>query len=255
MNYGHGAGIVMSLTVLPAALRGASFIARRGVWRAEAVRKTVHVTLGSVALSFPWTIGAAAGVLAVTLLAALWFLLVRRSEILAALFGAGIHGVGRASAGEIYFSAGVALTYVAARGEPLHYCLPLAILVFADSAAALIGGRPSARRHTLGSCGKTWAGSAAFFATALLIALAALSAERVAVPLPPPALAILIAFDATLLELCGRRGTDNVLIPVGVLVLLAGLERDLAATLLLHGVAGLVFIAHYTLRQRLAAQP
>jgi phytol kinase len=255
MNFGHGAGIVMSLALLPAALAGASMVARRGVWPAELARKLVHLTLGSVALSFPWTIGAAAGVMGVTLLAAVSFLSIRRSETLAALFGAGIQGVGRTSAGELYFTAAVALTYVAAGGEPLHYCLPLAILVFADSTAALVGTRPRARRHPLGGCGKTWAGSAAFFATAFLIALAAFTAERVTVPLPPLALAILMAFDATLLELCGRRGTDNILIPVGVLALLAGLEQDLAGTLLLHGVAVLACVLGYVRRQRVAAQP
>jgi len=255
MNFGHGAGIVMSLALLPVALAGASLAARRAVWPAEATRKLVHVALGSVALSFPWTIGATQGVVAVTLLATVLFLWVRRSEVLGALFGACLHGVGRVSAGELYFTVGVALTYIAARGEPLHYCLPVAILVFADSAAALIGGRPHARRHPLGRTGKTWAGSAAFFATALMVAYAALSLERVAVPLPLLVLAIMIAFDATLLELCGRRGSDNILIPVGVLALLAGLERDFGGTLLLHGVAVLVFALDYAQRQRLATQP
>jgi phytol kinase len=255
MYFGHGAGIVMSLALLPAALAGASLAVRRRVWPAEVARKLVHVTLGSVALSFPWTIGATPGVMGVMLLAAGLFLRVRRSEPLGALFGACLHRVGRVSAGELYFSVGVALTYVAAGGEPLHYCLPVAILVFADSAAALIGGRPRARRHPLGRSGKTWAGSVAFFVTALLVAFAALTVEGVAVPLPPLVLAILIAFDATLLELCGRRGTDNILIPVGVLALLEGLERDLAGTLLLHGVAVGVFVLDCAQRQRLGTQP
>jgi phytol kinase len=220
--------------VLPPLMAASSAQVRSGRWRPESARKFLHVALGTTALSFPWTIGAPGPVVSLSVLVMLWLLAVRRDGRLRSRFGDAVHAVERPSLGEFHFTSAIALAYLAAHGRPLHYCLPLAILVFADTAAALVGASPGARRHPLGGAGKTWEGSLAFFLTAAVAALVALSVASVPLPLPVVALALLIALDATLLELFGPRGSDNLLIPLGVLALLAALECSVVATVLLH---------------------
>jgi len=220
--------------MLPVAMAVASALVGSGRLKAEPARKLLHVGLGVVALTLPWTVGSGARVVLLTLIAAGWFATIRRSAALQRRFGRVLWAVGRESAGEFHFTAGTCLTYLAARGEPLDYCLPMAILVFADSAAALIGTRPGLVRHPLGARGKSWEGSAAFFTTAFATACLAFALTPAPLPAPGVLLAIIVAFDATLLELCGRRGTDNLLIPLGVCMLLVPLERAAAATLILH---------------------
>jgi len=229
-----GAGAVIGLVPLLTAVT--AVLVSRGLCTAEAGRKALHVGLGSAAISLPWTIGSAAAVVTGALLASLWFLGVRRIAALRRSLGPAIHGVERRSSGEFYFVAGVGLTYVIARGDALLYCLPVAILVFADSSAALVGQLPRSRRYPLGNSGKTWAGTAAFFAVSLFVSAVGLAVfPHPALPSMP--LAFLVALNATLLELYGKRGADNVLIPLGVVTLLLGLQWNALATLAANGAA------------------
>jgi phosphatidylserine decarboxylase len=242
------AGIAGVIGVIPALTAAVAWLVRRGLWPAEVGRKSLHVALGAVAISLPWTVGSSRLVVAGALVAALWFLAVRRVRVLQRYIGPAIHAVARPTAGEFYFVAGVALTYLIARGDPFLYCLPVAILVFADSAAALVGSRIRAGRYSLGTTGKTWPGTATFFAVALLVAWLAVAVfpaglARLSIPL-----AFLIAADATLLEFFGSSGTDNALIPLGVIALLLGLERSIFGTVLVHAVA-LALVAPALLRR------
>jgi phosphatidylserine decarboxylase len=236
MSLTHIAGIAAVVGLVPALTAAVSVLVRRGIWRAEAGRKSLHVALGAVALSLPWSVGSTRLVAAGAVIAALWFLAVRRVRRLHRYMAPALHGVARQTGGEFYFVAGVALTYLVARGDPLLYCLPVAILVFADSAAALVGSRVQSGRYLLGTRGKTWPGTGTFFAVALLVALLALAVFPARPTLSLP-VAFLIAADAALLELWGSRGTDNALIPLGVVTVLLALERSTSVTLAVHAAA------------------
>jgi phytol kinase len=241
--------------LVPALTGVVSVVVRRGIWSAEVGRKFLHLALGAAALSLPWTVGSARGVVVGGLIATLWFLAVRHVPTLSKHMGPAIHAVARTTRGEFYFVAGVALTYVVARGDPLLYCLPIAVLVFADSAAALVGSRVQRDCYRLGTSGKTWPGTGTFFAVALVVALIAVTAFRVRLPLPNTALAFLIAADATLLELCGRNGADNLLIPLGVFALLLGLDWSTAGTLAVHAVAVALLTPGLARRLAVGLQP
>jgi len=65
----------------------------------------------------------------------------------------------------------------------------------------------------------------------------------------------LVALDATLLELFGPRGTDNLLVPLGVLALLAALEHSVAATVLLHVLGAAAALVVRARQLRMAPQP
>jgi len=198
--------LVVSMGSLAAAVRHLGLAPEWG-------RKLLHVAMGSVTLSFPWLIGRPGPVLLLAVLSGAWLLAVRMSPRLSTHFGAALHGVARPSWGEIHFAAGTAVSYLLARGEALYFILPMALVTFADTAAAIAGTR-ARHRHPIGIHDKTVEGCAAFFAVACVCATAALSVGTHSLA-QTFTMAVQLAFDATALELIGLRGADNLLIPIG----------------------------------------
>jgi len=207
------AGLLMSLMGL------LSVAVRRFNLPAEWGRKLLHLMMGSMAMSFPWLIGPPAPVLMLAVLAGAWLLAVRTSPQLRVRFGAALHAVDRPSWGEIHFAAGAAGSYLLAGGDALCFALPMALLTFADTAAAIVGTY-SARRHPIGIHNKSFEGCAAFFAVSCVCAFTALSFGAHSPPTERLGAALQLAFDVTALEIIGARGADNLLIPIGATCLM-----------------------------------
>jgi phytol kinase len=186
---------------------------------AEPARKLMHAGIGLVTLGFPWLFGSAAPVLWLAALTLSWFELVRRVAPLRRRFASVLLSVARPGRGEACFVAGTALAFVIADGNALVFCLPMAVLAFADAGAALVGQHVARRLANGPARGKTLAGSAAFFATALLCAVCALAlAGWRAVDLV--VMGLLVAAATTLVEALAGHGSDNLLIPVAAALLL-----------------------------------
>ena len=66
MNPAAGMGLVMG--ALAALMLGTRWLAARAGWSAEASRKTVHVGMGLICLSFPWLFRSASPVIALGVL-------------------------------------------------------------------------------------------------------------------------------------------------------------------------------------------
>lgn len=199
--------LMVSMGLLAAAVRRFGLAPEWG-------RKLLHVAMGSVTLSFPWLIGQPAPVLLLAVFSGAWLLAVRMSPRLRIHFGAALHAVARPSWGEIHFAAGTAVSYLLAGGEALYFVLPMALLTFADTAAAIAGTLRATHRHPIGIHDKSVEGCAAFFAVSCICATAALSLGTHALP-QTFGIAVQLAFDATALEIIGARGADNLLIPIG----------------------------------------
>lgn len=212
-----GVPIVAALLVTSMALLSSRRCQR--ILGAEPARKALHVGVGLVTLVFPWLFTSAAPVLVLATMALGWFEAVRRCVLLRGRFGAVLQRVARPGRGESCFVAGTALTFVISGGDPLEFCLPMAVLTLADSAAALVGQAVARRRGGTPRQGKTLAGSAAFFGVALACGLVALpiggwSAASACV------MALLLASVTTALEAAAGHGFDNLLIPVAAASLL-----------------------------------
>jgi len=203
------AGLLIALMgLLSAAVRRLGLPAEWG-------RKLLHLGMGSITLSFPWLIGRRAPVLVLAALAGAWLLAVRISPRLMVRFGPALHAVDRPSWGEIHFAAGTAISYLLAGGDALRFVLPMAVLTWADTAAAGVGARRSTHRHPIGIHDKSWEGCAAFFAVSFVFTFAALSLGTHAHFSEKLSIAVQFAFDTTGLEIIGTRGADNLLIPIG----------------------------------------
>jgi len=160
----------------------------------ERLRKAVHVAAGTTAFGFPVLFDEALPVwILVGSIAAL--LLARRRHVVTS-------EVARAGFGEIWMPLSIGVLFAVTRGQPAAaYALPLAFLVYADTAAALVGTRFG--RHPYGS--KTVEGTLAFFGVSLGAGLLVL----------PAGFAVILALAATALEHVSWQGLDNLAVPLG----------------------------------------
>ena len=115
------------------------------------------------------------------------------------------------------------LGFWGAPGGRAATCSGLLALAWGDAAAALIGLRWGRHRYRAGSGWRSLEGSAAM----LVFSLLAIFVSGLAVG-PHPYAPLLIlggALVASLLEATGRRGADNLLVPLGTALFLWGIGR------------------------------
>jgi phytol kinase len=184
-------------------LAGEWLYRRRGV-RAEYTRKLAHVGSGLLALTFPSAVGHPGWVAA---LCAGFLLLLYATRRLGWL--PSIHAVPRHSQGAVFFPVAVALCYAVAwsRHDLAFFYLPVACLTVSDTLACLVGRRWSIGRYTFGWGYKSLAGSLAFFASALGLALVFPPSSAAEAPLA-------VAVAATAGEAIAGRGWDNLTVPL-----------------------------------------
>jgi len=174
----------------------------------ECSRKFVHLTSGLAAAAMPLVLTfPQIAVLAVLFAAAM--AASRRLRILRS-----IHEVDRATWGEVCLPLGVAAAAVLAP-DPGRYACAVVTIAVCDVAACLAGRRLGGRR--LPGSSKTWAGSAAFFVTALVVGLVLLPA--------PPVAVLAVATLTTAVEAAASRGLDNVAVPAAAATALAVMAR------------------------------
>jgi phytol kinase len=183
----------------------------------ELARKAVHVGMGFAVLTFPWLFARPWPVLVLAGVTTLAFIGLRLAGARRFAVGRTLHAVERPSLGEIHYVLGTCAVFLLAAGSALLYCVPMLVLAFADTAAALVGARYG--RRTLLD-GKTLEGSLAFCAVAwgciwgVLVLVVPAPAGELAVS------AVLVALMATAMEALGPRGLDNLLVPLGTFVAL-----------------------------------
>ena len=223
-------GVLAALLLL---MTRAGRVARACGGGPEVTRKAIHVLMGLVCMAFPWVFTRPEPVWVLALLATVPLLLVRGVPAMRAGIGAGLHGVGRPSYGEILFAPAVALVFHLSRGDVLLHVIPVGILALADAAGALAGCRWGKRRYGSGQGFKSMEGSAAFLVTAFLCIFLPLwltGRESIGQALW---IAMSLAILAMMAEGMADRGFDNLLLPVGCHLVLAKLlpmqEPELAA--------------------------
>ena len=202
----------------------AELLYRKARVQAEYTRKMVHAGTGLLTLIFPLALSEVWQVFA---LCGSFLLLLVLSMRLGWL--PSINAVDRKTAGSWLYPVVVVACFVGYRWfgaqpgagyRPLYYFYtPLLLLAFCDPVAAL-AGRWWKQRHPAAPPGKTLAGSAAFFALALLMSFAlALGFTRHIAPLWLEAsAAFAIALTTTLAERLSGGGWDNFTIPAAAML-------------------------------------
>lgn len=232
-------GVLAALLLMMVVLRLA-----QGRLSAELSRKIVHLSMGTVCLSFPWIFQESWPVLVLAALAVTGLAAVRCVPLLQKEIGGVLGGVERRSLGEFYFPVAVAIVFVLAAGDRLLFVIPVLTLTVADSVGALVGRRYGSARYRTDEGLKSAEGSLAFFTAAFLtchIPLLLFSTTGRAESL---LIGLTAGFVVMVLEAISWRGQDNLIIPVGMFFLLRFYLPLGAADLLLRLliVAGLVLL-------------
>ncbi len=226
--------VLLILVLSATAMLGLAGLQRRRPLDPECCRKLLHMGSGLLALSLPWLFQSAGPVLVLSAAALLGLVAIKRFAALRGLLGGVLDGVGRPSHGDLYFVAATGLLFLIAKGDPLLFALPMAILTFADSAAALVGRRCGRHRFLADGGTKTLEGSIAFFVTAFFSALVGLQVFADRGSGATLLLALILALLLTLVEAVAGGGADNFFIPLtGWLLLEVYLERP-ASLLMAH---------------------
>lgn len=230
------AGMAIVLGALGVLMLGVRAAQRRGIVGPEMSRKLVHMGMGTICLALPWLFSSPAPVWVLAGLAAAGLAAVRLVPALQAQFGSVLGGVNRRSWGELYFPIGVAIVFHLARGEPLFFVLPIAVLAYADAAGALVGRRWGRTHYEAVESTKTVEGSGAV----LIVTWACVTAGMfvfAAVPMVQCWLAGLsLGLFAMLVEAVSWRGLDNLLLPLAVFAQLEVVARFAATDLALRVV-------------------
>ncbi len=137
-----------------------------------------------------------------------------------------IHDIERKSMGSYLLPLSIYATFVIAQliGNKLMFVLPMLILAISDPAAAIVGISMEKYNHRIKIFGydtqKSMFGSGAFFISSLIISLIALYLNRGSFNLTTIGFSLIIAFVGTIGEMFSWRGSDNLSVPLSVILIL-----------------------------------
>ena len=179
-------------------------------YRTEFTRKFVHITVGTFVAFWPWFLSwTQIGILAGAFLAVI---IISRTLT---VFGS-IHLIGRKTAGEIFFALCIGLTALVTQNRYIFMAAILHLSI-ADGFAAIVGTKYGKRfSYRILGQPKSLAGSATFWLSSVAIVLSyALITHTATLPV-----IIYLPLLATIIENIGIRGSDNLLVPVVVALVL-----------------------------------
>jgi len=181
----------------------------------EGSRKIIHVTMGCAALTFPFIFEHRLSVFFLGLAAIAFLLFLRINKDLRTGVGTALLGVNRKSIGDIYFAISIVIVFWLHKST-FEYIIPIAILTFADSVAALVGtsyGRHNMAQHDQEAT-KSREGSVMFFVVAFMCALVPLQLMTEIGRAEVLFISALIGLIAAGIEVISRHGNDNLLLPL-----------------------------------------
>lgn len=187
------------------------YLRRVHLFRAEVTRKFIHITVASFAASWPffmdWN--------QIYLVSMLMFAGILLSRFLH-LFRA-IHGVQRRTWGELFFAMSIGIAAVLGQNE-WAFAAAMLVMGLADGFAALVGTLVDDTYHyRVFGHRKSREGTLTFLAISLVILVACAALGDLAVS---PAGLIGLALAATLIENVSIGGTDNLFVPLAIVVLI-----------------------------------
>lgn len=212
-----GAGIVAVLIL--ALFAGAEVLGRALRLPVEWTRKGTHVGAGAVVLTFPWLLSHT--VTLVLLAGSFAGILV--GGRLTGLLGS-VHGVERRTGGAYFYPLAVLGTWVLSGGDPLLFCVPLAVMAVADTGAALVGQQAGQARYPVMDGERSVEGSIAFFVLAFGITLSGGALAGTGWP-DVLLVALVVASLTTAAEAISVRGSDNLAVPYAAWMALQHTQR------------------------------
>ena len=193
----------------------AELIGRKTPAPVELTRKLTHVGAGAIVMGFPWFIDSP---WTVAILATAFFGLLVAGRVSGQLRS--VHGVERKTSGAYYYPFAVLGTFWLAKGDPLLFCVPIAVMALADTVAALVGKSSGNVHYRVMDNSRTLEGSLCFFAMAMAVIVGGMALAGK--PGWPELLivALVAAIMSTATEAISVRGADNLFIPYACFLVL-----------------------------------
>ncbi len=215
-----GLTIVIMIAII-CVLVFAEMIYRRFGFKAEVIRKVVHLSGALAAITLPYLFKSHWYVL---VLAIFFFFILFLSRHASQLNS--IHDIERKSVGGYMLPLAVYITFLIAEryNNKLMFVLPMLVLGICDPMAGILGMNFKKNNKKIRIFGhelqKTWLGSVSFLVSAFIISVIALYLYKTNFDLQTFWLAIGIASVGTVVEMLSWRGTDNLFIPISVALML-----------------------------------
>ena len=209
----------------------------------EASRKIVHITMGCSALSFPYIFENRQSVVILGLASASSMLALRLHGGLRKNIGSSLLSVKRKSFGEFYYILSIMIVFVLHRSV-VEYLIPILVLTFADSVAALVGTNYGKNNlATEHEDKKSSEGSVMFFITAFICVLVPLQLMTNVGRAEVLVISFLIGLLAAMIEAVSKNGNDNLLLPLLVYSFLRyNMNLSLNALLINFGIMLIFFV-------------
>jgi dolichol kinase len=194
---------------------------RRLKLKGEITRKFAHFTATLSTITFPYLFNDH------------WYVLFMAIAFFVLLFVSrnrtylkSIHDIQRISIGSYLLPVSIYLTFLVSwlLGDKFLFILPILVLAICDPAAGILGINLQQYNNKIKLFGhelqKTWLGSLSFFISCFIISIIALYFNQEQISLRIFFIAFAVAFVSTLAELLSWKGSDNLLIPMSVLLVL-----------------------------------
>ena len=180
----------------------------------EIKRKLFHMSMGLVMLTFPYIFHSVVSVGVLGVLALIVLLALKHTKLKNSL-GTILYSVDRESLGEIFFVISVFTIFSLSKGDKVLYSVPILVLTFADSIAALIGKNYGKKNIAeLNEDAKSIEGSFMFFMVAFMATLVPLLLFTTVGREETLIISTIIGFNVALIEMISHTGNDNLLIPL-----------------------------------------
>lgn len=243
--------IILIVTVLVLALMEINAIGKKMKLKPETKRKIFHICMGLTVLTFPYIFTSGLSVV-VLLILAIGFLLTLKYTNLKHTLGKPLYDVNRKSSGEIYFTVAVFLIYFLSKGNPILYCVPILVLTFADSVAAIIGKNYAKKTISQqNEDAKSIEGSFMFFIVAFLLVLIPLLLFTNVGRAETLLIAAIVGLNVSMIEMISHSGNDNLLIPLTTYAFLSSLIGQSINTLCMNITVLIVIFALVTVINRI----
>lgn len=206
--------ILFVILVILGALVVLKLIEKKVDMNAEIKRKLFHMTMGLTMLTFPHIFNSvfSVGVLGIIALGMMYLL--KHTKLKESL-GTILYSVDRDSLGEVFFAISVFLIFYLSKGDKVLFSIPILILTFADSTAALIGknyGKNNLAEYSEDA--KSSEGSFMFFIVAFMATLVPLLLFTEVGREETLIISTIVGFNVAMIEMISHTGNDNLLIPL-----------------------------------------
>lgn len=219
----------------------------------ELKRKIFHITMGLVVLSFPYIFKNRISVVMIGTICIIIFILMRHTKLKKSI-GSILYSVDRESLGEIFFAISVVLIFYWSNGNKVLYSIPILLLTFADSVAALIGKNYGKKNLAqLNEDTKSIEGSFMFFIVAFILTLVPLLLFTEVGRVETLIISAIVGFNVALIEMISHTGNDNLLIPLTTYAFLVTHTNLVANELLVHLIALVIIFLLVTIANRIKA--